>query len=307
MKNTNSYINNNGNNNDNNKENGGNTTMNNINNNENNNNTTMRNSIRSTRAAEKAEREAKAREAEKKARLDAVKPLGTLDIANLVNSGEMTPWFTPEGELGGMNVGGLYQEPLYHNGEPVMIAAKTPEEVARKIEQIKAGMFGDNAYHAAVMFDGDPIVYYCAGETPELLDDDVRHAEETSIAIRKGIVGTRESAYSLFKGGADLAECQRLGELSDNLKEMVGRDGHKYIIVYDDNYIMSLSGRTKATLDDIKSPLEDADKETILTERLDAALLEEYEDDEDDHEEYDEDEDGENYILGIYDENYELR
>ena len=320
----NDYINNEiyGNNNDSNKDNGGKNTMNdtiNSNTNENNNNRLMSNAIRSTRAAEKAEREAREREAAKKARLDAIDPLGIPGIADLINRGILRPYIVDGklmGLMGGSLVGELQQRA---DGSWNVIVADTPKDLAELKQQIKAGRDGDGAYKAWITCEGYPYPIPCAGKTPEELDEQVNLAEETMTAILKGLAGSKETWGSSVECAVNLADLEQSGELSNNLKEIIGRDGHKYIIVYDDNYVMSLSGRTKATLDDIKSSLEDADKETILTERLDAVLVQEeaeraaylgeYED-EDDWEEYDEDEDdedGENYILGIYDENYELR
>ena len=253
---------------------------NNNNNNANNNNggrTMTNNTIRNTRNAENAAKEAAKKAAEKAARLKRVKPMDTIGAAQAFMSEELRPYFAEDGTLMGVYGGDYIQEPIFMaDGSVSTIAAETPEAMARLKEQLNQGLSGDGKYHATVIFEG--MVTCCVGNSPEDLDKDIQAAEEMYESLKKGLLKNgmpiKGSVYETCKVGMELAELIDSGDLSDNIKEVIGKDNQRYLIVYDDNYIMALSGETKATLDDIQSPLTDKDKETILVDRLNAALSE---------------------------------
>ena len=235
------------------------------------------NTIRNTRNAENAAKEAAKKAAEKAARLKRVKPMDTIGAAQAFMSEELRPYFAEDGTLMGVYGGDYIQEPIFMaDGSVSTIAAETPEAMARLKEQLNQGLSGDGKYHATVIFEG--MVTCCVGNSPEDLDKDIQAAEEMYESLKKGLLKNgmpiKGSVYETCKVGMELAELIDSGDLSDNIKEVIGKDNQRYLIVYDDNYIMALSGETKATLDDIQSPLTDKDKETILVDRLNAALSE---------------------------------
>lgn len=256
-------------------------------------NKTMKNRIKENRLAEVAARE-EARKAEaRKARLDAIEPIDIVDTMDEVANDIAHSVRDEEGNSLGVNGGKLYQTPIRkEDGTWTTIAAGSPEALNTLKTNIEDGLSGDGRFHKLVYINGMPCD--CVGSTLEELEEDIKSAENYAKAHINGSVSR------------DLDVAEQLvdaGYIKEDLEQVVGDDGDRYLICYDGNYIMTLDGETVVNLEDLKSNLCREDVKKLLIDRLNSWIEEnipdcddwcdDYDDDwyDDDEEDWDEDDD----------------
>lgn len=246
---------------------------------------TMKNRIKETRKAEvEARREAK-KAAERKAILDAVETVDLVGTMKEVYKHSNRTERDEEGNAIGNNGGKYLQARVYLNGEWTTVAAETPEELAEIKKNVESGLLqGDGMFHKRIIIDGFPCD--CCGKTLGELEEDILEAEKYARAHCKGDpIRDIDIAEQLIDAGY----------LYLDLEEVRGSDDCRYLLDYEDRYIMTTGGETVADLDDIKSDLFKEDIKTLLVERLEAWIEEntlnpeDEEDDYDDYDDYDED------------------
>lgn len=244
----------------------------------------MKNTIKEAREALAAKKAAEAAAKTREERLAAIEPVDVVGTMAEVINGTAHAVRNEDGYSLGANGGKLYQYPIYTENGASTIAADSPEGLERlKKEILEEGRQGDGKFHRMVTIGGIPCD--CCGATLEELEADIAAAEDYYQAHIKGSV-TRD---------IDVAEqLVDAGYKAEDLEEVRGSDGLRYVICYDGNYIMTLGGETVADLEDLKSKLGREDVKTLLVERLEKYIEEriaeegEYDDYYDEDEDYDE-------------------
>ena len=249
----------------------------------------LNNRIKEARMAYVAAKEAEQKEAEKKARLDAIKEVDIVETMDEVTGNIAHTYRSESGVALGTNGGKLYQEPIKTpSGALSTIAANSKEELEELKAKIEAGMQGDGKYHKLITIGGKACD--CVGSTLQELEEDIQAAEEYYVKHGGRVIGDLDVAEQLVDAGYTKPE----------IKQITGSDNQPYILSYNGSYIMDTLGRTIASLDDIESKLTKEDTEKLLTERLEAYIKEEADRCREEWEEEDED-----YPDDDYDDSYD--
>lgn len=263
----------------------------------------LNNRIKEARMAYVAAKEAEQKEAEKQARLAAIKEVDIVETMDEVTGNIAHTYRNESGIALGTNGGKLYQEPIKTaSGALSTIAASSKEELEELKAKIAAGMQGDGKYHRLVRIGG--MSCDCVGSTLQELEEDIQAAEEYYKKHGGRVIGDLDVAEQLVDAGYTKPE----------LKQITGSDNQPYILSYNGSYIMDTFGRTIASLDDIESKLTKEDTEKLLIERLEAHIKEEaercreewVEDDDEDYpdddydDSYDDDDDDDNGCGGYF-------
>ena len=217
----------------------------------------MNNKFKQAREAEQVAKQEAKKAADKQARLDAIKPIDVVETIDEVVSKEARTYRDEEGNSLGTNGGKLYQKPAVINGERTTIAADSLEALEALDEAIKNGLSGDGKYHKMLQIGG--LWCDCVGATPEELEADIAAAEDYAKKHSKGsILRDIDTAEQLVDAGYSKEE----------LEQIDGKDGCRYLIFYGEKRIMAESGETIVSLEDLSSELSRADMKTLLVERL---------------------------------------
>lgn len=239
----------------------------------------MNNKFVKAREAEQVAKQEAKKAADKQARLDAIKPIDVVETIDEVVSNEARTYRDENGNSLGTNGGKLYQKPITIDGKSTTIAADSLEALEALDEAIKNGFSGDGKFHKTLCIGG--MMCDCVGATPEELEADIAAAEDYAKKHSKGsILRDIDTAEQLVDAGYSKEE----------LEQVDGKDGCRYLISYGEKRIMAESGETIVSLEDLSSELSRADMKTLLVERLNN-YIDEHVCDDCEEDDYDDDED----------------
>lgn len=217
----------------------------------------MNNKFKQAREAEQVAKQEAKKAADRQARLDAIEPIDVVETIDEVVSKEARTYRDENGNSLGTNGDKLYQKPITIDGKSTTIAAESLEALEALDEAIKNGLSGDGKFHKTLCIGG--MMCDCVGATPEELEADIAAAEDYAKKHSKGsILRDIDTAEQLVDAGYSKEE----------LEQVEGKDGSRYLISYGEKRIMAESGETIVSLEDLSSELSRADMKTLLVERL---------------------------------------